>query len=165
MAATLGPPPLRNRQVRAASYASTLTVSRLIDSDLTASQPGVAVRVTLNIQTDRPLRSPAQLLVLVQAVETAASGDEKHWLEWKRGPQLTTREGQAIAARFILAAANRPDRVGASIVGGCAYLVLGIEPGGAPVETPPDPADLDAGFAPVSRNKCNSTRRGLLMNR
>lgn len=93
--------------------------------------------MTLNIQTDRPLRSPAQLLVLVQAVETAASGDEKHWLEWKRGPQLTTREGQAIAARFILAAANRPDRVAASIVGGCAYLVLGIEPGGAPVETPP----------------------------
>jgi hypothetical protein len=57
--------------------------------------------MALNIPTGRPLRNPAQLLGLVQAIRGAAPSDGKHWLEWKCGPQLTERAGHAIASRFI----------------------------------------------------------------
>jgi hypothetical protein len=102
--------------------------------------------VALSISTDRQLRTPGQLLELVKAVKGAAVEDEAHWIEWKCGPQLAEKEGCAKAARFILAAANRPNRVADQVVGGCAYLVLGVEPGNVVPTLLPDPAKVDDGL-------------------
>src|SRR5579862_2076736 len=100
--------------------------------------------MALNIDTSRALRSPTQLIDLVQAVIAADAADEKHWLEWKLDADLTAREWQAKCAKFILGAANRELDRAASVVGGCAYLVLGAEPGRLQATAMPDPATLDA---------------------
>lgn len=102
--------------------------------------------MALNISTDRQLRTPGQLRDLVNAIYGAAPEDEAHWVEWKCGPQLSEKEGCAKAARFILAAANRPNRVADQVVGGCAYLVLGAEPGNVVATPLPDPAKVDDGL-------------------
>jgi|SRR6516162_3776903 len=76
------PPPLKSTQVWVGSSGPALLCPRRDDSRWTARRRWLIV--TLIIQTDRPLRSPAQLLALVQAIEMAAPGDEKHWqCGWK----------------------------------------------------------------------------------
>lgn len=97
----------------------------------------------IRIDSSRRLRSHADLKGLVEAVFDAASEDETDWVEWKTDLDLDTHEGQGTVARHILGFANRQPEHAARHVGGCGYLVVGVEPGRAPGLKPVDPADLE----------------------
>jgi hypothetical protein len=104
--------------------------------------------VTLVIDTSRPLRSPAAQVELVQAVLAADETDETEWVEWKSLLDLTRAEGRFAIASQILGFANRhPDRA-SRFVGGCAYLIVGAEPGTMSGQPVMDPADLDNALRP-----------------
>lgn len=59
---------------------------------------------------------------------------------------LGTAEWQAKVARFILGSANRPARLRDTAVGGCGYMLLGVEPGTIEHTPMPDAAALDNGI-------------------
>jgi hypothetical protein len=102
--------------------------------------------VTLNIESNSALRRPSELQGLVRAVLHADPADEPDWIEWKSSRPLTTREGQADAARHILGFANRhPDRAGRNFEG-CGYLLIGVQPGKLFGTERIDPAELEAGL-------------------
>lgn len=101
--------------------------------------------VALNLDTARPLRSPKQLLSLVEAVYTADPTDEKPYLEWKSALPLgkTDKESHAAIGRCIIGMANRIPAIAAAHLGGCGYMVIGVEPGTVHGVTVPDPADFE----------------------
>jgi hypothetical protein len=102
--------------------------------------------MTLNIQSTSALRRPTELQDLVRAVLHADPADETDWIEWKSFRPLTTREGQADAARHILGFANRhPDRAARNFEG-CGYLLIGVQPGSLSGTDLIDPAELEAGL-------------------
>jgi hypothetical protein len=94
----------------------------------------------------RPLRGVADLELLIDYVLGTSPNNETNWLEWKRGLDLSTPAGRFEVSRHILGFGNRhPDRAGINM-GGCAYLVLGAEPGNLVGQPSIDPADLQAGL-------------------
>jgi hypothetical protein len=104
--------------------------------------------MALNIDFARALRRPTELQDLVEAVLQAAAPDETDWIEWKSFRSLTTVEGRADAARHIVGFANRhPDRAARNLEG-CAYLIIGVEPGRLFGTDRLDPADVEAGLRP-----------------
>jgi len=102
--------------------------------------------MALEIDTTRALRTPGQLADLARAIHGARPEDETHWLEWKCEADLKGKEWLAQTARFILATANRPQRVADLAVDGCAYMVLGAEPGRFQGTVLPDSAALGDGL-------------------
>lgn len=98
--------------------------------------------MALNIDTTRPLRSPRQLLALVEAVYAADDADEKPYLEWKSTLPLakTDKESHAIIGRCIIGLANRSVAAAATHFGGCGYMLIGVEPGNVSGIQMPDPA-------------------------
>ena len=104
--------------------------------------------VALSLDTSRPLRSAGELTALVQAISEASSNEtEPDWLEWKREAYLDDRRWQAQIAKFIAGFANRDPTVAKGQVGGCAYLVIGTEPGNVGGISVIDNADLYAGIS------------------
>lgn len=100
--------------------------------------------MALTIDTQRALRTVPQHQSLVDAIRGAPSHEqETDWVEWKVGVDLREKAWQAEIGRQTLGFANRhPDRA-ASVCGGCAYLVLGVEPGNLEGVNPVDAAALD----------------------
>lgn len=74
-------------------------------------------------------RAPRGVLAASELVEAVAKiGDlaERHFLELKGPPDLTSKTSKAKIAKFILGAANRmPDRASAAFEG-CAVMIMGI---------------------------------------
>nr|WP_127893075.1 ATP-binding protein [Streptomyces sp. S10(2018)] len=104
--------------------------------------------MTLSISTDRPLRSPRQLLHLVTAIRDAGEHDENDWIEWKSSYDLTKKEVRATLARHIIGMANRMPDKAAAICHGYGYIAIGVEPGKVEGITTIDLADLDSGLQP-----------------
>jgi hypothetical protein len=89
----------------------------------------------------------ADLARLVQSVHSNLTAQETNWLEWKSRADLSQRLWQARAARFILAAANRPRTSTAGPFEGHAFLLFGVEPGQAHGTNVVDPAVVEQGLA------------------
>ncbi|MFF7393169.1 helix-turn-helix domain-containing protein [Streptomyces scabiei] len=104
--------------------------------------------MALNVSTDRPLRSPRQLLELVTAIRDAGEHDENDWIEWKSSYDLTKKEIRATLARHIIGMANRMPEKSAAICQGYGYIVIGVEPGNVEGVASIDLADLDSGLQP-----------------
>jgi hypothetical protein len=104
--------------------------------------------MTLNVDTSAPIRQPKDLRDLAEAVRDAAPEDESHWIEWKSSLDLTSKAGRFAVARAILGFGNRRHERAASVAGGFAYLLVGVEPGKVSGVTPVDPADLDQSIRP-----------------
>jgi hypothetical protein len=100
------------------------------------------------IDTVRALRTPSELVTLVRAVVAALPEDELDWIEWKCVGDLSDKATQGTIARHILGMANRRPEKAMLRAQGCAYLVIGAEPGSLPGITPIDPSQLDQGVQP-----------------
>jgi hypothetical protein len=86
--------------------------------------------VTLNIDTSKAIRTLPDQQALVQAILDARKDTpETHWVEWKSQVDAAERRWQAELSRQILGFANRDPEEAANWVGGCAYIVVGAEPG------------------------------------
>ena len=104
--------------------------------------------VSLALNTSRQFRSIAELTGLVQAISTAVSTEsEPDWLEWKREADLSDRGWHMLIAKFVAGSANRDPSLSRQQAGGCAYLVLGAEPGNVGGVRPVDNAKLHAGVS------------------
>lgn len=102
----------------------------------------------LDVESGRALRSHPQVGRLVAAVESAEPHDEADWIEWKSDLDLGSHEGRGSLARHILGLANRDPGVASRFVGGCGYLLVGVEPGACHGTDPIDPADLESQIQP-----------------
>lgn len=68
------------------------------------SQP----RSLSDIDTARAMRTDDELRILVEAIHGSPAGtQEKNWLEWKNGLDLTKAAGKFAVAKAILGFANR----------------------------------------------------------
>ncbi len=107
--------------------------------------PGRLPIVSLSINTAEALRTRAELVSLIQAIRDASTAEtETNALEWKRGLDLGAGAEQRFkVGKHILGFGNRTVSAASRCFGGCAYLLLGVEPGavsGCPVW---DAADID----------------------
>lgn len=85
---------------------------------------------------------------LVSAVHTAAAGEqETNWLEWKLHLNFGEARAKATIAKAVLGFSNRDPDVAARAMEGCAYLLVGVEPGELRSIAPLDQATLEAGVA------------------
>ena len=99
--------------------------------------------MVLNVDTSRALRTPEQVLSLVQAVYDAAPEDESRAVEWKSGyADLTSAEASFAIGRAILGLANRPVAVAAALLEGVGYVLVGVEPKSLDGQQVPDSAEL-----------------------
>ena len=104
--------------------------------------------MALSLDTSRQFRSTTELSELVEAIFAAPSSEsEPDWLEWKRGVDLSERRWHARIAKIIAGFANRDPMASKQSAGGCAYLVIGVEPGNVTGIKTVDNADLDAGVS------------------
>ena len=100
----------------------------------------------LDLDLTVQLRGNVSLERLVRFVAAQAPQNEADWLEWKVGVDLRGPAGQLAVAKQVIGFANRdPDRATRNC-GGCAYVVLGVEPGNLAGQESIDPADLVAGL-------------------
>lgn len=99
--------------------------------------------MVLSLDTSRALRTPAQVLALMQAVYEAAPEDESRSIEWKSAyPDLTSTEASFAISRAILGLANRPVAVAATSFEGVGYVLVGVEPRSLEGQQVPDSAEL-----------------------
>lgn len=99
--------------------------------------------MVLSIDTSRALRTPNQVLSLIQAVFEAAPEDESRSIEWKSAyTDLTSTEASFAISRAILGLANRPVAVAAASFEGVGYVLVGVEPGSLEGQQVPDSAEL-----------------------
>ncbi len=102
----------------------------------------------LGIDLTRPLRSRAEQVALVEAVRDApAAESETNYLEWKGSLDLTDKTALAKIAAAVLGFANRMPDVAARFLGGCAYMLVGVEPGALAGVGAIDAAKLEARIA------------------
>ncbi len=99
-------------------------------------------RMSLDLDTRVAIRHP-DLGRIVQAVVGADEHDEAHWIEWKRGLDLATKQGCFPIARTILGMANRMPAAAGLVCEGLGYTVVGAEPGNLAGVMSVDLADLD----------------------
>lgn len=98
--------------------------------------------MALNIDTSRPLRTQRQLGDLLTAIDGANASDESYSVEWKSAFDLRKAAGHFPVAKCILGMGNRPVRKAKAMFEGCAYMVVGMEPGSVLGVDVPDYADL-----------------------
>ena len=104
--------------------------------------------MALSLDTSRPFRSLDELTKLVQAISTAPLEEsEPDWLEWKREADLRDKRSPAVIAKFIAGFSNRDPVTAKRQAGGCAYLVIGAEPGSVHGVEPVDNAQLQDGIS------------------
>lgn len=104
--------------------------------------------MALDVDTQRELRRPAELIHLVWAILDADPNDETNWLEWKSGLDLTSAAGRFGVAKAILGMANRMPAHARANCDGVGYIVIGAEPGNLAGVMAVDPAQLDDGLSP-----------------
>jgi hypothetical protein len=81
------------------------------------------------IDLTQAIRTLAERVALIEAVANAPSTEpELDWIEWKSTLDLSLAKDQFNMARHVLGFANRNPDVAAAAVGGCAYLLVGVEP-------------------------------------
>ena len=96
--------------------------------------------MSLSIDTSRPIRTPAERRELVRAIRDSTPG-ELDWVEWKSGADLREKRWKVEIARQVLGFRNRdPGRAGLNVEG-CAYLLIGVEPGDLSGVSPIDSAE------------------------
>jgi len=95
-----------------------------------------------------PIRGADALEQLLVYVHTTNPNNETDWLEWKRGLDLTKAEGKIAVARTILGFANREPASARRHADGCAFMVLGLEPGSVTGQDSIDPSALTQGLRP-----------------
>ncbi len=89
------------------------------------------------------MRTDDELRILVEAIHGSPAGtQEKNWLEWKNGPDLTKAAGKFAVAKAILGFANRSVEQAQLACEGITYMVVGAEPGAAAGVGAVDHADL-----------------------
>ncbi len=118
---------------------------------LTRGLRGAAIlgSVPLPIDTSRPARTRAEQVALVEAVRDApADEQETNYLEWKGTLDLASKAARATLAKAVLGFSNRRPDVAGRNCGGCAYLLVGVEPGSLAGVEPVDAAKLESGLAP-----------------
>jgi hypothetical protein len=105
--------------------------------------------MSLGLDTSKAARSRQGRLALVTAVRDAlATEQETNWLEWKGSLDLAARATEANIAKAVIGFANRAPDIAARAMEGCAYLLVGAEPGGSLSGVVPiDQAKLEAGVA------------------
>lgn len=100
--------------------------------------------MALNVDRSRALRTPGELVGLVEAVRDASPAEpETDSLEWKSDWDITNAGVRFDTVRHLLGFGNRTVFAAQQNFEGCAYLLAGVEPGnliGAPIV---DPADID----------------------
>ena len=102
----------------------------------------------LGIDLTRPPRSRTEQLALVEAVRCApAAESETNYVEWKRTLDLTDKAALVKIAAAVLGFSNRMPDVAARFLGGCACMVVGVEPGSLAGVDPVDAAKLEARIA------------------
>jgi hypothetical protein len=95
-----------------------------------------------------PARRPSDRLAVVEWVHGTTDLQETDWLEWKSGYDLSRTAGRVATAKHILGFANRMPDVAARHAGGCAYLLLGVEPGTSHGVKVHDSADVENWLRP-----------------
>jgi Putative DNA-binding domain len=105
--------------------------------------------VALPIDSSRPIRTRAEQVALVEAVRDApASEQETNSLEWKGSLDLTSRRDLTKIVKTVVGFANRQPDEAARTFSGCAYLLVGIEPGVLAGVQAVDAAKLESGLTP-----------------
>jgi hypothetical protein len=104
--------------------------------------------VPLPIDLHRAVRSRAEQVVLVEAVRDAApSESETNYLEWKGTLDLAQKSALAKISAAVLGFSNRMPDVAVRALCGCAYMLVGVEPGTLAGVTPVDAATVEARLA------------------
>jgi hypothetical protein len=101
-----------------------------------------------DLDLTKPIRGVDALEALVNHVLTENPKNESTWLEWKAGVDLSRAGGRFNVAKQVLGFGNRHPERAKPHAGGCAYVVLGAEPGQLVGQSPMDPADITAGLRP-----------------
>jgi hypothetical protein len=105
--------------------------------------------VTLPIDSSRPIRTRPEQIALVEAVRDApASEQETNSLEWKGSLDLTSKRDLTKIVKTVVGFANRQPDEAARAFSGCAYLLVGIEPGVLAGVQLVDAAKLESGLTP-----------------
>lgn len=100
--------------------------------------------MALPIDHSRALRTLDELCALVEAIRDApASEPETDCLEWKSKWDLSETAKCFETAKHILGFGNRSVAAARRDFDGCAYLVIGVEPGNLCGTSPLDPAILN----------------------
>jgi hypothetical protein len=103
--------------------------------------------VSLNVDLSKPIRTPAARRGLVSSVRDATPDEfELDWVEWKSTVDLSAKQWKAELARQIQGFANRHPDKAAQVLRGCAYLLVGVEPGNLCGVKPIDSAELEDGL-------------------
>jgi hypothetical protein len=95
------------------------------------------------------LRTRAEQIALVEAVRDAPAGEqETNYLEWKGTLDLARKAARATIAKAVLGFSNRRPDLAGRACSGCAYLLVGVEPGALTGVEPVDAAKLESGLTP-----------------
>jgi hypothetical protein len=117
---------------------------------MTDANASGAAGTTLDAATMRAIRGSSARLALVRAVRDGGLvTTEKDWIEWKSQVNLRDKRSRMDhIVRHILGFANRDPARAARVAEGCAYLLLGVEPGALHGVQQIDPATLEAWLRP-----------------
>jgi integrase len=97
----------------------------------------------LAVDTTRALRTEGELIALVEAVRDASPGEtETDSVEWKSAWDLNSAKYRFETARHVLGFGNRSVAAAARTFAGCAYLLMGVEPGNLVGAVRLDPAEI-----------------------
>lgn len=97
----------------------------------------------VGIDLTRAIRTLAERIALIEAVANAPAHEpELDYIEWKSTLDLSLAKDEFNMARHILGFANRQPDAAAATMGGCAYLLVGVEPGNLQGVNPIDVAQL-----------------------
>lgn len=86
--------------------------------------------------------SDAQIRVLAEEIRDRVITAESDWVEWKRSVDFSTAEGRFPLAKNVLGMANRMPETALRNLGGCGYILVGVERGLIVGVDPVDPARL-----------------------
>lgn len=92
--------------------------------------------------------SDARIRVLAEEIRDGVITAESDWLEWKRSIDFFTAEGRFRLAKNVLGMANRMPETALRNLGGCGYILVGVELGLIVGVDPVDPAQLHDGIDP-----------------
>lgn len=113
--------------------------------------------MTLNIPLDRAVRGLAAQAALINAVIGAPANEpETDYIEWKSIADVAQKDWRAECAKQILGFANRDPGQASTAFEGCAYLLLGVEPGNAAGTPVYDLADVEKWISTYAGADANS---------
>jgi hypothetical protein len=105
--------------------------------------------MALPIDLSRPVRTRAEQVALVEAVRDApGSEQETNALEWKGSLDLSAKKDLTKIVKAVVGFANRQPDEAAKAFNGCAYLLVGVEPGALAGVKLVDAAKLESGLTP-----------------